>query len=170
MAIKTQIKKSISKTPVKISQSRHHLFGLRVILTEILVAAIGVVLLILPFLVQGWKLVALTSMVFALYCFFGYLLIKSILHDAERKGILEQEVTDRTHELEQAKNLAESRSAQLEKAKNSAIKTSRELKKRNAELERFYNLTVGRELKMIELKKQLQKFTETAPNQQSPIV
>lgn len=65
----------------------------------------------------------------------------------EAKTILEIKVAARTREL---KELAESLEAKVGER-------TRELKARLAELERFQELTIGRELKMIELKKELKK-------------
>ncbi|MFH1462725.1 MAG: HAMP domain-containing protein [bacterium] len=68
----------------------------------------------------------------------------------ESKNVLEIKVKARTKEL---RELAES----LEKRVQERTK---ELQKRIRELEKFHKLTVGRELKMIELKKELKKMTE----------
>jgi len=65
----------------------------------------------------------------------------------ESKDVLEVRVNARTKELQElAKNLEE-------KVKE----RTKELQKRLGELEKFYRLTVGRELKMIELKKALKE-------------
>ncbi len=77
---------------------------------------------------------------------------KSSHREAKQKEILEQTVRERTRELETAKNLAEQK--------------AEEIKKRSEELERFYRLTIGRELKMIDLKKQIKEMEKNMP--QSP--
>ncbi|MCX6789632.1 MAG: HAMP domain-containing protein [Candidatus Gribaldobacteria bacterium] len=65
----------------------------------------------------------------------------------ESKDILEIKVTARTKELNELnKNL-----------EGKVEERTKELQKRLDELERFHRLTVGRELKMIELKKELRK-------------
>ena len=61
---------------------------------------------------------------------------------------LEQKVKDRTQELEKVK-------AGLE---NTVAERTNELEKKLVELERFHDLTVGRELKMVELKKKINKL------------
>jgi hypothetical protein len=64
----------------------------------------------------------------------------------EAKSVLEIKVKARTRELE------EERASLEEKVKE----RTRELQERLAELERFHKLTVGRELKMMELKKEIE--------------
>ena len=66
----------------------------------------------------------------------------------ESKKILEVRVRARTREL---RELAERREEIIEER-------TKELRERLEELEKFHQLTVGRELKMIELKKEIQKL------------
>lgn len=68
----------------------------------------------------------------------------------EDKQVLEIKVKARTKELEEI-------NAQLEKT---IEQRTRELKAQIEELERFHRLVVGRELKMIELKKEIQDLKE----------
>ena len=77
--------------------------------------------------------------VFLVYCFIGYLLIKYTLNEVQQKETLEQKVKERTRELQGAYE---------------------DIKKRKEDLEKFYKLTVGRELRMIELKKQIKELEE----------
>lgn len=78
----------------------YRLFELKLILTEILVVAMGIILFLLPFAVHEWQLTILTSILFILFCFFGYLLIKSSQKELKQKEILEQTVKERTKSLE----------------------------------------------------------------------
>ena len=74
----------------------------------------------------------------------------------ETKNVLEIRVKSRTRELEE---LAQSLEAQVRER-------TKELQQRVDELERFHKLTVGRELKMIELKQKIQEIeqkTKTSP-------
>lgn len=68
----------------------------------------------------------------------------------ESKGVLEIKVRARTKEL---RELAERREEEIKKR-------TKELRERVGELEKFQKLTVGRELKMIELKKKIKELEE----------
>ncbi len=71
----------------------------------------------------------------------------------ESKKVLEIKVKARTKELEEmAKHLEET-----------VEQRTKELKERLAELEKFHKLTVGRELRMIQLKKELEKLKKGKP-------
>ena len=153
---------------------KHHLMNIKVIATDFAVGVMGAILLILPFFMPNNLLRFLTGAIFILFCFFGYYLIKTTYEQARRKEeaqkiaiqerfskeeaiwsarqlqrfneTLEQSVKLRTKELEQAKNIAE------QKAK--------EAESKREELEKFYEVTVGRELKMAELKKKIKEMEE----------
>lgn len=79
---------------------------------------------------------------------------------------LEKRVKERTYELEEAKNILEirvkARTKELEELTQGldeqVKERTKELQKRIDELEKFHKLTVGRELKMIELKKEIEKL------------
>lgn len=77
---------------------------------------------------------------------------KDALEDA--KAALEINVAARTRELQELVNGLESE----------VQRRTKEVYERMKELERFQSLSVGRELKMIELKKELRKFNEGATN------
>jgi len=68
-------------------------------------------------------------------------------------GSLDKEIVDLSEALNKASEQIYSSKKELEKSKEDMIK-------RVEELEKFFKLTVNRELKMIELKKQLKKCTE----------
>lgn len=96
--------------------------------------------------------------------------------------ILEQKVKERTKELEEARESLEikvrARTKELEKLnqnlekrveeRTKALKASKaELQKRVEELERFRKIAVGRELKMVELKRQIERLKEKLQKQKS---
>lgn len=96
--------------------------------------------------------------------------------------ILEQKVKERTEELEEARESLEikvrARTKELEELnqnlesrveeRTKALKESKaELQKRVEELERFRKIAVGRELTMVELKKQIERLKEKLQKQKS---
>jgi methyl-accepting chemotaxis protein len=72
----------------------------------------------------------------------------------ESKNVLEVRVRARTKELEELS----------ERQEDTIQEKTKQLRKRVNELERFYKLTVGRELKMIELKKEINKIKQELKN------
>jgi len=80
----------------------------------------------------------------------GILLVRGNLREFKQREqmtvILEQRVKERTKELEEAKKAAE---------------------KGKEELEKFYKLTIGRELKMTELKKKIEELEKKVPEKES---
>jgi len=70
--------------------TRYHLFGIEVILTEILVGAIGILLLIQIFIAPAflWRIV--NGIIFLLFCVFGYLLIRGVFREIRRREELER--------------------------------------------------------------------------------
>lgn len=70
--------------------TRHHLFGIRLILTEILVGAIGLVLLVQAMTAEtlGWQIFGFILLI--LFGFLGYLLIKTTLEEIRRREEIEK--------------------------------------------------------------------------------
>jgi len=70
--------------------TRYHLFGIEVILTEVLVGVIGILLLIQIFVAPTitWKIV--NGIIFLLFCIFGYLLIRGVFREIRRREELER--------------------------------------------------------------------------------
>lgn len=86
----------------------------------------------------------------------------------EAKGWLETKVKERTKELEEAKATleirVEARTRELkelsESLEDKVKERTKELRGRLEELERFHRVSVGRELKMVELKEKIKKLEE----------
>ena len=98
-----------------------------------LVVVMGLVLLFLPFFVETtFPMKILMFFVFFLFCFVGYLLIRYTHRETKQKEILEKQVQEKTEELQ----------------------------KKIEDLHKFHRLTVGRELKMVELKKEIEELKE----------
>ncbi|MFA7715049.1 MAG: hypothetical protein WCX77_03015 [Candidatus Paceibacterota bacterium] len=118
---------------------KNELFGIKVILTQLLVFGMGIILAGLPFFMPSLGLQIATTFIFLISCLIGYLLIKATLKETRKKEVLAGMVQDRTKELEQSKKVAEERAAELEK---------------------WYNLTIGRELRMVELKEKIKAMEQ----------
>ncbi|MCD6528583.1 hypothetical protein J7K44_03035, partial [bacterium] len=110
---------------------KKQLFGVKVILVDLSVGLIEIILFTFLFFLPNWISRIVGCFVFGLYSILGYLLIRYTHREVRQKEILEEKVKERTKELQTAYE---------------------EIKKRKEDLEKFYKLTVGRELKMIELK------------------
>jgi len=133
--------------------TRYHLFGIKVILIEILVGVMGIILFILPFLMPTITLKILTIFIFLLFLIFGYYLIKATYREIKAKEILEEKVKERTKELEKAKEELEKAKEELEKAYNQVL-----IEK--DKFERLYKATLGREMRIIELKEEVRSLKE----------
>lgn len=112
--------------------SKYHLFETKSLLTELLVAAMGIVLFVLPFFMPTTLLKIIAAGIFTVYCVVGFLLIKSTKKEVKAKEISEELVKQRTKELAE----------------------------RNEELEKWYKLTIGREVRMAELKEKIKEMEE----------
>jgi len=154
---------------------KERLRGVKVILVEIFVGLMGASLAVMPFLINLLWLQILLSGLFVLFCVFGYLFIKSTIKEYQEKELLEQKVSERTKELEAAKKNLEEMNSILEvrvRARTVEVQTlnqtleekvkqrTDELSQKIEALERFQRVTVGRELKMIELKKENQRLRD----------
>src|SRR4030042_1239653 len=130
---------------------KHKLFKIKtikIILTEILVIIIVLFLLIQGLLAATFTNKILSFIILISFLSVSYLLIRATQEEIKRKiqaERLAQELKDLNKTLEERVN---QRTIELKKSYD-------EIKKRTEELEKFYNLTVGRELKILELRKQL---------------
>ena len=121
---------------------KYGLFDAKMILTEFLVGAMGFALVTLPILIPQTGFKVLTACIFILFCFIGYLLVKTTAREIEAKEHLEEKVAERTKELEASKKVSEERATELEK---------------------WYKLTIGRELRMAELKDKIKDMETKTP-------
>jgi C4-dicarboxylate-specific signal transduction histidine kinase len=121
---------------------------IKIILTEILVIIIVLFLLIQGLLAATFTNKILSFIILISFLSVSYLLIRETHEEIKRKTQAErlaQELKDLNKTLEERVGR---RTKELKKSYD-------EIKKRTEELEKFYNLTVGRELKILELKKQI---------------
>jgi len=127
---------------------KRELFEIKVVLTEILVVIIALFLLAQGLLSINFADKIFSLVIFVFFLLVGYLLIRVTQEEVRRKiqaERLAQELKDLNKTLEER---VDQRTIELKKSYD-------EIKKRTEELEKFYNLTVGRELKILELRKQL---------------
>jgi signal transduction histidine kinase len=89
--------------------TKYHLFGIKVILTEILIGAMGLILLVLPLLMPTTSLKVLTFTIFFLFLIFGYFLIKATheeekrREEAEKMAVRERALRIKTEKLVRAR-------------------------------------------------------------------
>ena len=160
--------------------TRHHLFGIRVILAEILVGIMGLIWLIYIFLMP---IKLLTISTFFLFLIFAYYLIKAIheesrrREEAEKLAIQEKALREKAEKIaHQEVQMREKESQMREKAEKIAererqlkveigklaleqkklAETQREIaQERQRKIERIYHQFTQKELEMIELKKKI---------------
>ena len=92
---------------------------------------------------------------------------------SQRSGELEKKVKEKTKELEEARTILEikvkARTRELEelarRLDEKEKEKTKELRERVEELEKFQRLTVGRELKMVELKEEIKKLKTELPKE-----
>ncbi|PJB99502.1 MAG: hypothetical protein CO077_01340, partial [Candidatus Nealsonbacteria bacterium CG_4_9_14_0_8_um_filter_35_12] len=70
--------------------TKHHLFGIRVILTEILVIATGITLLVWAVTAEPFLLKILGGVLFVFFLIFGWQLVKSVIKEIELRAKLEE--------------------------------------------------------------------------------
>ncbi len=82
---------------------KRDLFGIKVVAIEVLVAVMGAVLLVFPFILPNLQLKIVSAGLFLLFCIFGYYLIKAAIKEAERREEAE-ELAEEFRRLNKLKN------------------------------------------------------------------
>jgi len=114
------------------------------------------------------------ALLFFLFRIFGYYLIKATYEQARRKEEAQKTAIQERFSKEEAiwtarqlqrfnETLEQSvklRTKELEEAKNTAEQKAREAESKRQELEKLYNVTLGREVKMGELKGKIKELEE----------
>ena len=118
--------------------SYYHL-NIKAIITEALIILILAALFIQILTSSSSRELMERAFFFVVIAILGHSVIRSVEMESHQAEILEQAVEQKTKELR---------------------KSYEDVKKRKEELERFYNLTIGRELRMIELKKEINRLKE----------
>jgi len=162
--------------------TKYHLFGIRIILTEILVGVMGVILFLQIIFAQNlrWRISTLLNSL--LFLIFAFYLLKSIHEEEKRREeaerlvqkereltqMLEEKIKEKTRELEESKTILEIKVAartrelrELAASLDQQVKEkTKELQEKVNELETSNRLMVGRELKMVELKEEIKRLRE----------
>ncbi|MFA5746540.1 MAG: histidine kinase N-terminal 7TM domain-containing protein [Candidatus Paceibacterota bacterium] len=115
--------------------TKHSLLNAKVIIVDVLAALVVFTAFVYAVVSKDSTDRVIRIIFFFLILVFGWLAARGVHREIDENDRLEAIVADRTKELEQSKQVAEERAKELEK---------------------WYNLTVGRELRMAELKKQIQ--------------
>lgn len=89
---------------------KHRLMDIRVVLSEFLVAVIGFILLVEAIIAKSFYEALFRIIIFLVFCFFGWLLIKNVLNEIKRRLELERltqelkKAYDKLEELDKAKS------------------------------------------------------------------
>jgi len=118
--------------------TQHSLLNAKVIFVDVLAALVVFTVLVYALLSKGTNDVVIRISFFALILVFAWLAVRGVHREINEKQRLEKLVAERT----------------------------KEVMERSAELEKWYKLTVGREIRMAELKKQIQGMEEEAKTKQ----
>ena len=164
--------------------AKYHLLDIRILISRLLVSSliigigsgflIGLILLGSWFFpVLGYAGITLMSFLVA---FFAFLIGKMFFRERRLLQEKSQKLEEAKAKLEEINTVLEirvrARTSQLkeqaETLKKKNEEKTKELKERFAELEKFHKLTVGRELKMIELKKEIERLKEKIKESQEP--
>lgn len=116
---------------------RGKLFGVRVLLIELFLVLLGAMVFSQIFIFhQGWEIIWDIAL-FSMFIILGIILLNSLSRERQQKEELEK----------------------LNKELDRRVRErTRELEEKVEELNKFYRLTIGREMKMIELKKKIEEL------------
>jgi len=117
--------------------TQHNLLSAKVIIIDVLAALVIFTVLVYVMLSGGTEDIIVRLAFLSLIFFFASLAVRGVHREMNEKERLNAIVAERTKDLEQAKKVAEDRAA---------------------ELERWYNATIGREVRMAELKEKIKEL------------
>lgn len=119
------------------------IFNVRAVTSELLIFLIWGLISARMFMDQNSRSILIDGTIIFSVFVLGIMIIKSAIKESRQKEILEEKVKERTKDLQSALD---------------------DVNKRKQDLEKFYGLTVGRELKMVELKQQIKELEDKFKN------
>lgn len=128
--------------------TRHSLLNAKVIIVDVLAALVVFTIFAYTLLSKGADDAVIRISFLGLILIFAWLAVRGVHREISEKERLGNMVKERTRELEESKKMAE--------------ESRKVAEDRAAELEKWYAATIGRELKMAELKKKIQDLEETS--------
>ncbi len=124
---------------------------MRTTITIILISGMAIISFIQIFSAENMGLMIADIIIFLLYCFIGFLLVRYSVRESRKEERLRREAQERTKQLKQSRDELEEQTLEFQKSRDI-------LQTRTAELELWYQMVVQRELKMRALKKQIKKL------------
>lgn len=133
--------------------TQRNLLNAKVIIVDVLAALVVFTVLVYAMFSSGAGDMFIKLAFLTLIIGFAWLAVRGVHREINEKERLGTMVKERTRELEESKKIAEEAKMAAEEAKKVA-------EDRAAELEKWYNATIGRELRMAELKKRMDEMEE----------
>jgi hypothetical protein len=138
----------------------YQFLNVKIIATDGLIALIMFSLLAFTFFSENVYYFLIRGFFLFLIGILSWLAVKGVHREVREKERLELVVKEKTKELEEKTMELEKKTMELEKRKKELEIAFELIKREKEQLEKFYKITIGRELKMVELKKEIKELKE----------